>query len=226
MEKNKQTPNHLTQTLNKSTMYEPVLSLKSSCVWHERAKAVSPKYKSQGLERGCWPGVGFWQERPSLKRSHVPWVSYSDQMIILELDYQERSDSEWKHQLQKSKGNSLKNKDEKKKQWKKKTMKKSKAEGKKAGVLALCTAFLGGTANMENHCTWEHQGHMQGLHLERSLLQEAMGVTRNQAHSSCWGRKNSWTPSLKSKVIKRFGQIIRHARSDPNQRLKNKKDFW
>lgn len=32
-------------------------------------------------------------------------------------------------------------------------MKKSKAEGKKAGVLALCTAFLGGTANMENHCT-------------------------------------------------------------------------
>lgn len=32
-------------------------------------------------------------------------------------------------------------------------------------------------------------------------------------------------PFLKSKVIKRFGQIIRHARSDPNQRLKNKKDF-
>ena len=99
MEKNKQTPNHLTQTLNKSTMYEPVLSLKSSCVWHERAKAVSPKYKSQGLERGCWPGVGFWQERPSLKRSHVPWVSYSDQMIILELDYQDRLVKSWDRTL-------------------------------------------------------------------------------------------------------------------------------
>lgn len=64
-------------------------------------------------------------------------------------------------------------------------MKESKAEGKEAGVLALHTAhLLGGTAKKENHRTWELQGHMQ----ERSLLQEAMGVTRNQTNSSCGGR--------------------------------------
>lgn len=59
-------------------------------------------------------------------------------------------------------------------------MKESKAEGKESGVLALHTA-LGGTAKKENHRTWELQGHMQ----ERPLLQEAMGVTRNQ---TCGGR--------------------------------------
>lgn len=111
----------------------------------------------------------------------------------------------WKHQFHKSKGNRLENKNENK-QLKKKENTESKAEGQEAGVLALCTDRLPGeAANKESHCSWELQGHMQGLRPERSLLQEAMAMTRNQAHSSCWGRRRILNPCFETKSNKETG---------------------
>lgn len=51
LEKGMKNKNHLTQTLNKSTMYEPVLSLKSK--EDTSIKVVSPRCNSQRAERGC-----------------------------------------------------------------------------------------------------------------------------------------------------------------------------
>ncbi|EGV97854.1 hypothetical protein I79_014882 [Cricetulus griseus] len=51
LEKGMKNKNHLTQTLNKSSMYGPVLSLKSK--GDTSIKTVSPKCNIQRTERGC-----------------------------------------------------------------------------------------------------------------------------------------------------------------------------
>lgn len=89
LEKGMKNKNLLTQTLNESTVYEPVLSLKSkediSII-----KVVSPPCNSQRAERGCRLWAGFGQKMPCLQRSHVPQDSLSDRMTFLGLDYQDR----------------------------------------------------------------------------------------------------------------------------------------
>lgn len=229
------------QTLNKSAMYEPVLLIDT------RVKAVSPEYNSHRMKKCCCEWV-FDRKHQACrdlmshgialvtKNYHVmmfpelPWLLKTwhrtlspsiffnlcpDIFILRKVRY-----FKWKHQFHKSKGNRLENKNENKQLRKEET--ESKAEGKEAGVLALCTDhLLAEPANKENHCTWELQGHMQGLHLERSLWCRRQWLWPGIKLTLLAEEEESWISALKPKVIKRLGQIIRHARSDSDQRPKN-----
>lgn len=213
-------------------MHEPVLLIKSSC--DTRAKAVSLNTAATKWREAADSGWVFDRKHQACRdlRSHgivlvTKWcfLNYHDRLlksrdrtlspsffffnlcpeifILRKVRY-----FKWKHQFHKSKGNHLENKNENKQLKKENT--ESKAEGQEAGVLALCTdGLLGEAANKGSHCTRELQGHMQGLHPERSLLQEAMAMTRNQAHSSCWGRRRILNPCFEIKSNKETGPKIR-----------------